>query len=270
MNERQKAKALAQALDALLGGQEGAGSISADEEIQALSELGRSLGNVAFTPSATHQAQVERLLREHRVQRERASVKYESGAHGLREVDMETPTTQKLKEFTARLLPEWLTPRVAFSAGVALSLVCTLLLIAGGVARRAWRDVPAAPEPVSVSEADLEQDVSPLPDPSAETSPAQDTTPNILSEAPYAALLPLMYSPLRSQHALLQDIRGLVEIQADDGTWTWVSKGRIIEAGQRVRTAELSGAQLVFADGSTARLGPGTEVSGGRAHSMGG
>jgi len=63
------------------------------------------------------------------------------------------------------------------------------------------------------------------------------------------------------QTAVLSDARGIVEVQANDGTWTAVKAGQSVTAGQRVRTGNLSSATLLLYDGSQARLGPVTEVS---------
>jgi hypothetical protein len=61
--------------------------------------------------------------------------------------------------------------------------------------------------------------------------------------------------------AVLRDPRGLVEIHADEGTWMVASPGSVVEAGQQVRTGELSSVRLAFYDGSQASLGPNTEVA---------
>jgi hypothetical protein len=62
-------------------------------------------------------------------------------------------------------------------------------------------------------------------------------------------------------YASLQDLKGWVEIQADDGTWRAANVWDSIGAGQRVRTGALSSAGLAFFDGSQARLGPNTDVA---------
>lgn len=298
MNEKQRAEALSQSLDALLRGQESAGSVSADEEIRALSELGRSLSNIEFEPSPPHQAAVERLLREHRVQCERSVTTGKSKPNGLttREVNMKTQAIQELKKIAARFLPKRPIPLAALSAGVALLFVCALVaLIGGGVAWRAFHDTGLAPDStsVSVSETDVSQDVSPspsppsemsvaqdvsplpsppsetsvgqdvspLPAPTSETSLAQDPTPDAEPESLHTVFLPSVVSPLPPQSAMLKDARGVVEIQADGDTWTFISERQVIKAGQRVRTGALSSVSLAFYDGSTAYLGPNTEVS---------
>jgi hypothetical protein len=59
----------------------------------------------------------------------------------------------------------------------------------------------------------------------------------------------------------LQDTRGLVEVQGDDGIWRKAGAGLTVRAGERLRTGALSSALLTFYDGSQARLGPDTEIS---------
>src|SRR5574341_1068717 len=61
--------------------------------------------------------------------------------------------------------------------------------------------------------------------------------------------------------AALRDVRGIVEIQAADGSWSLAEAGDIVGVGQRVRTGALSSVTLAFYDGSLARLQASTEVS---------
>ena len=61
--------------------------------------------------------------------------------------------------------------------------------------------------------------------------------------------------------AFVQEPRGLVEIQAADGTWQVAHNGSTFKAGQRVRTGALSSAKLAFYDGSQASIGANAEIS---------
>ena len=63
------------------------------------------------------------------------------------------------------------------------------------------------------------------------------------------------------QSAMLEDLRGLVEVQDSNGTWKVAQVGQSMEAGQRIRTEALSSATLSFYDGSRTRLGPTAEMS---------
>jgi hypothetical protein len=83
------------------------------------------------------------------------------------------------------------------------------------------------------------------------------------SEAVNTVFVPVLTSPLNQtpQQAVLQDIRGLVEVQGEDGSWSAVSQVALLRAGQRVRSGSLSSARLLFYDGSQARIGAKSELS---------
>jgi hypothetical protein len=66
---------------------------------------------------------------------------------------------------------------------------------------------------------------------------------------------------LQINQAMVNHLRGIVEIQDSSGTWAAVPQTSIIEAGQIVRTGELSAAQIIFKDGSQTYMGPKTELS---------
>jgi hypothetical protein len=61
------------------------------------------------------------------------------------------------------------------------------------------------------------------------------------------------------QSALVQDVRGLVEVQTNG--WRPAGRGLSIAVGVPIRTGVLSGATLVLGDGSQVRLGPVTEIA---------
>lgn len=64
-----------------------------------------------------------------------------------------------------------------------------------------------------------------------------------------------------AQTAVVQDIRGQVEVQAADGIWSPAEAGMQVSAGQHVRTGSLSSAALVFNDGSRALLQASSEIA---------
>lgn len=66
---------------------------------------------------------------------------------------------------------------------------------------------------------------------------------------------------LDNDPAQVQEIQGIFEYQAKDGSWQTVKENDRLSPGTRVRTGELSGALLELQDGSTVRLGPSTEVT---------
>jgi len=73
--------------------------------------------------------------------------------------------------------------------------------------------------------------------------------------------LPLGSKPLPPHLAMLEAIQGVVTVQGVDGTWSLARDRQTIGAGIRVRTGALSRVEVSFYDGSTAYLGPDTEVS---------
>lgn len=94
-----------------------------------------------------------------------------------------------------------------------------------------------------------------------EDSPAEAAAPVPLPA--YELYVPAVTSSLsmNPQQAALEEIKGLVEVMDADGLWTAVRQPRLVQAGQRIRTGNLSSVRLTFNDGSQAILGPETELS---------
>jgi len=82
-----------------------------------------------------------------------------------------------------------------------------------------------------------------------------------LNATPSSATTRVAAQPADPQSGVLNNVRGLVEVQSPDGQWTQAQDGQTVRAGQRVRTGALSSVTLSFYDGSQARLGPQAEVS---------
>jgi hypothetical protein len=61
--------------------------------------------------------------------------------------------------------------------------------------------------------------------------------------------------------ARVQEIQGILEFQAKDGSWQVVKDNARLAPGTRVRTGELSSAQLSLQDGSLLHLGASTEIT---------
>ncbi len=157
-----------------------------------------------------------------------------------------------------RPLWNWLRPRKAFAGAVAVLAVCVLIaLAAAGVFRPSSHDEDvvqvALPEPTA--EQTLAEKA--LPEPTTEQMLAQPTMAPTFEVMIPVLSLPRVRDPVR---ALLNGPQGLVEVQSSDGTWASARAGNLIAAGQSVRTGVLSSVQLIFNDGSTANLGPNTEV----------
>lgn len=64
-----------------------------------------------------------------------------------------------------------------------------------------------------------------------------------------------------SQTGALEVIQGVVEIQAQDGTWQVVDDAALVKAGQRLRTGVAANAALAFFDDSRVTLGPDAEIT---------
>lgn len=151
-------------------------------------------------------------------------------------------TREEQKAAPRRSLLRWLVPATVFSTTGVLALVCVfVVMIAVGTVWWSGRNANMAEEPAS----------------------AATLTGTPQGEGPCELFLPLVSHviPLTPETARVEDVRGIVEIQADDGTWLVVDAAHIIATGQRVRTGPLSGARLVFYDGSQVSLGPDTKVS---------
>jgi hypothetical protein len=180
-----------------------------------------------------------------------------------------------------RSWPKWAVPVLAVSGSVALLFACVLVIILGASATwSAFRDKDVAssdpsaiqthsPSPTPTSETSVVQ--SPIETPATsvaarpvqtpEPSAAQDLARTPDQEAAHIVFLPMVSDPLSPTSAMVQGIKGLVETGTDGESWAPAGERQIVKAGQRVRTGALSSAEITFYDGSTAYLGPDTEVS---------
>jgi hypothetical protein len=164
---------------------------------------------------------------------------------------VDTRSTQDARRGSARSARTWLAPVAVFSGAMAVVCVCVLVAVAGaGLAWWASRDNIAQIPPSS-------------PGATLEPGLARRSTPEPTAESASVLVPPTVSVPEvpDPQSAVLYDLRGVVEVQAGDGTWTAADAGHAVVAGQRVRTGGLSGARLAFYDGSQASLGPHTELS---------
>jgi hypothetical protein len=197
-------------------------------------------------------------------------------ARFLRQMNTESAASRPARASISSLR-SWLRPRTALAGAAAILVVCSLIvLVAVGAFRSSSRDGKAdenPPSPPTLEERIARQPhtgttsggtsaPSLVPEPTSEAPTAQKTPSEEPSESAYTLLLPRVSSPEVHDPAFatLRDPQGLVEVQAQDGTWKRVSAGGVVAAGQRVRTGGLSSVSLVFNDDSQARLGPDTEV----------
>lgn len=97
----------------------------------------------------------------------------------------------------------------------------------------------------------------------ADTPGSQNSSPQETPRLPNEVFVPIMPNPLvaNPQTAIIQEVRGRVEIQTSDGLWAPVWQTGQISAGQRIRTGDLSQAALTYFDGSQAILGPNSELA---------
>src|SRR5688500_18963478 len=61
--------------------------------------------------------------------------------------------------------------------------------------------------------------------------------------------------------ARVQEIQGILEVQAQNGSWQLVKDNARVAPGTRVRTGELSSEQVSLQDGSVLHLGASTEIT---------
>ncbi len=163
---------------------------------------------------------------------------------------------------TRRSLPRWLLPVGALAGGMALLFLCAVaIVVGGGAAWRALRGIPGAPERATIAISESGRGVSPLPSPTVKAASTPGTAIVDSSRLTRTVYLPATGLPLPPQNAMLTAAQGLVEVQTAGGAWSAASVDQVLSAGQRVRTAALSGVQILFYDGSKARLGPSSELS---------
>ena len=155
----------------------------------------------------------------------------------------------------------WLTARPAAAGALALAAIVVVVLGIGLWPR------PSTP---TTDMAQVDQADTAVSTPVSNASEADDTAvPASLAAAAMPTQVgPDIFLPMVSLalvttpgEAALQDVRGLVEVQNQDGTWTAVAHSAILQAGQSLRTGPLSSAYLLFHDGSQAAIGPQSELA---------
>ena len=145
---------------------------------------------------------------------------------------------------------DWRLP-VALSAAVAFLMVCGLVTVSAiGILWFNGQRVSLSPLP----KGDITKQVV------SEGGAELTTEPGELNAQPTESTTESQASSLTSTQTMLSDFRGLVEIQTD-GTWQVVSEDAILTKGSRLRTASFSSVLLKFPDGSSAQIGPDSEIS---------
>jgi hypothetical protein len=173
------------------------------------------------------------------------------------------------KERNPGALPRWLVPLTALSGALAL-LFALFLLVAVGVGLFWLRSRGVETPPAIVAGGTPETRVARAPTstperaetPAREPSPTLTPSPAVEPTAQQAAPAADLLQAPDAEGAALHNLRGLVEFREADGPWTAVpAGGRILRAGDHVRTGALSSAALTFYDGSVAHLGPDAQLS---------
>lgn len=162
-------------------------------------------------------------------------------------------------------LPVWLSPQIAFVGAMGLLFIFALMAtLALWNARQPDPEIAIADITITPTR---ETSESRTPSPAAPTATATTAAvalaPTASPPPAHMALLPMITQPLVSnaQSATVYQPKGLVEVLESDGTWTAVAQSRVMAAGQRVRTSDLSSATLAFLDGSQVHLSANTEIS---------
>lgn len=256
MSDKEKAEALSRELDAVLqGGEDGREGV--DEEVRALSELGRSLHGIRPVPRAAHRAAIERLVRAHRADMRRA-------VQGVGAPVSEGKSRNRGR-WSGQLVPAML------GALAFLFLCSTLVVVGGGLTWRVLRSRTQEPVIAHLPSATVTQPevdrptATPVvtqraPEPGATNTPSLASTSAAVPTSTPSPPTPAAVA-MTPQRAELRVVRGVVAMQDGSGPWVEAAIGQLLETGQRVRTGALSGAEIAFYDGSVAVLGPDTEVS---------
>jgi hypothetical protein len=186
-----------------------------------------------------------------------------------KEINMSTQSSGgRPREHRARTWPRWFVPVTALSGALVLLFACVLLVVAGAGLFR-LRSRGAETPPAIAAERTTGAQVTQAPTSGLQATATAGELPT-REPAPTATAEPVpqqvaQAAPLEApdaESAVLSGERGLVQVQGADGLWTTVpAEGRIVRAGDRVRTGALSSATLAFYDGSIARLGPNGELS---------
>ena len=121
MSEQERAQALSELLDAVLRGKD-TESLGADEELRALSDVGRTLSEMSSEPSQAQKAALERVLQAHRADIARA-------AGARREVARRRASIGELASQLGGWLSGWRLP--AAVGALVVMLIIALLAIFG-------------------------------------------------------------------------------------------------------------------------------------------
>lgn len=158
---------------------------------------------------------------------------------------------------------DWLLTRRAL-AGVMVALFVGACLLVGGLAAIRLGTGGSNQDIAGVgSDSDLgktpEATDSSADNPIEESGVPRET---VVAALPHEIFVPVMPNPVvfNATTAVIQGVRGRVEVQTSDGSWTAILETGQLTAGQRVRTSDLSSAVVAYFDGSQAILGANSEL----------
>ena len=257
MSEQERAQALSELLDAALRGED-TESLGPDEELRALSDVGRTLSDMSSEPSQAQKAALERMLQAHRADIARAA-----GA----EQQVARPRAS-IGELASQL-GNWLSGRrlpVAVGALVVM-LIIALLAIFGLPGQNGEEIIAKVPSPtvmvvpteMATATATPGEVTRPTREPTAlpSATPLTPPTPQpTLSPTPSAT--PIIMPP---NAVVLHRVQGVVEVQTAAGTWVPAEVQPFVREGERIRTGALSGVEMAFYDGSVVRMGAETQIT---------
>lgn len=177
--------------------------------------------------------------------------------------------SQRLQTAWQSLMQRWPVAARPSLVGGAVLLVVAILFVAFWL-RGSGKETDLAqyqPPPNLETLAPTEVPAVAVPDPTttAVTAAAEPETTAVAAapDQSFTTFVPILSVPLElnAQTAAVKVVRGFVEVQGADGTWTAVNRITTAAAGQRVRTGPFSSATLTFFDGSQATLRPQSEIS---------
>jgi hypothetical protein len=146
------------------------------------------------------------------------------------------PQKETQNHTRVNIFKDWRLP-VAISIAVAVLFICGSMSLLG-IGGALWYSNQRANE-APVEQPEIVEEIEGAKAPEVVTTP-QDT--------------------LSPHEALLSNLNGLVEIQAEEG-WQAVSKDVVLTQKSHLRTGNFSSATITFNDGSIARIGPESEIS---------
>ena len=159
---------------------------------------------------------------------------------------------------------DWLLTRRVLAGVMVALFVGACLLISGLITLQLAGNGNS--QPLAGIGGDSEAGKTPEATDSSGDSPLQESDvprETIAAASSHEIFVPVMSHPVVANPttAVIQGVRGRVEIQLSDGTWTPIFQTGPLAAGQRIRTGDLSSAIVAYFDGSQAIVGANSELA---------